>query len=173
MKSLTILFLSLVVFCKTGFSQIDTINLKKQAQICANATLKRDYKTLLKYTHPNIIKLAGGADKMEAEVKAGMTAMDQRQISMVADRLGNIAGGPVNAGSEIHALLQHTIVMKFQDKYMKMNSYLLAVSMDKGKNWVFADVAGLRKSGPKSVFPNYNPALKIPPATPPQISDKP
>lgn len=172
MKSITVFFISIIVFCHASFAQADTANLRRQATICVNATLKHDYKTLLKYTDPNVIKKAGGADKMEQALKATMTAMESRQMTMVADKLGAITG-PVKAGKEIHALIQHTMTLKFMDKYMRGVSYMLAVSRDNGKNWTFADVAGLRNPGPQSIFPNYNPALKIPAAAPPQIVDKP
>ena len=41
-----------------------TSEVKKQAKAMADAFIKEDYKTFLKFTHPTLIQVMGGENKM-------------------------------------------------------------------------------------------------------------
>ena len=75
-KKITLL---LFVFCATqAFSQ-DLKALKstamRDAKAATEATKKEDFKTLLTYTHPNILEAAGGAEVMEEYLKTTFNQM--------------------------------------------------------------------------------------------------
>jgi len=69
------------------------------------------------------------------------------------------------AGKETHCLLPETIIMASPKGRMAMHSNLLAVSGDGGKSWSFLDMNNSTADKVQQLIPNFNPALKIPPAT--------
>jgi len=158
MRQLTLI---LTLLTTIVFGQVDNRVIKQQAESTANAILSDDYETLIRFTHPRVIELVGGREKMISLIKKGKVEMSQQGISF--DKV--IIGTPsktVIAGDEIHCLVPQTIFMKVPKGKMKSHSHLLAISRDGGENWYFIDTVKLDKDNIKNVLPNYNFDLKLP-----------
>lgn len=69
-------FLLLIVNFSALFAQSKE-SAFKDAIITAQTTLKKDFKTVLEYTHPNILKVTGGADVMLPQIEAMFTRMEE------------------------------------------------------------------------------------------------
>jgi hypothetical protein len=143
-------------------AQVDGWVIKKQAEQLAMAVLSDDYQTIIKFTYPKVVESLGGPDKMIAIIKKGNTEMANQGISFHKVIIGEQSGKVVNAGNEIHCLIPQTTFMKGPGGKVKTETYLLAISKDKGKHWYFIDAAQLTNENVKSVLPNYNAELKLP-----------
>lgn len=151
----------LVMLVNVTFAQVDKGVIKEQAEQTANALLKADYETLIKYTYPKVVELVGGKEKMIETVKKGQAEMRQQGITFESVKIGE-PSKTVVAGDEIHCLVPQTLIMKVPKGRLKTNSPLLGVSKDNGKHWYFIDTAGLSMDNVKTVLANYNPELKLP-----------
>jgi hypothetical protein len=137
---------------------------KQQATLMAQSMTKGDYKGIVDYTYPKAVQMAGGKEKMTVMIGTAMQQMKAAGISFESITVGT-PGKFYKAGKEIHCLLPETIVMTSSKGRMAMHSNLLAVSGDGGKSWSFLDMNNSTADKVKQLIPNFNPALKIPPAT--------
>lgn len=158
-RSLTLLLILASAF---SFGQVDPAKIKEQAEQMASALLHGDYETMVKFTHPKVVELIGGRDKMISLLKNGTLEMQQQGISFESVIIGE-PSSIVKAGEDLHCLIPQTIFMKVPKGKLKTESHLLAISKDKGIHWVFIDTVKLDKDNVKMVVPNYNPELQLPP----------
>jgi len=159
MRQLTFL---LALLTTTSFGQVDSNVIKEQAELTAKALLNDDYETIIRFTYPKVIELVGGRDKMISLIKKGKIEMGQEGISFDKVTIGK-PSKTVMAGDEIHCLVPQTVYMKVPKGKMKSETHLVAVSRDNGVNWFFIDAVSLNKDNIKSVLPNYNFDLILPP----------
>ena len=112
MKKITVL---LFIFCATQVFSQDVKKLKESAmrdsQAACKATLNEDFKTLLTYTHPNIINAAGGTEVMEEflvstfnQMKAGgfkYEIAETKSVSDVVKEQGELGSGDEEVAQEV------------------------------------------------------------------------
>ena len=150
----------------------DTIKHELEVQLnrMTQAFITNDYETLVKFTYPKLVEMAGGSDKAIDHIKKVIEGMKDDGMSF--DTLFN--GRPtifVKAGTEIHTLIPQTILLNVRQGKLKTESYLLAITQDEGKTWYFIDTANIDNNDIKEIFPNYNFELKIRPSKDPILID--
>jgi hypothetical protein len=160
--------LILVLSAFSSFAQIDKKAIKTQAEQTAEALMKDDYETMLKFTYPTVVDMIGGRDKFITVVKQGKDGLAQQGITIMQVTMGE-PGETVKAGDEIHCLVPQTLILKLENGKLKSESHLLAISNDQGKNWYFVDTAQLTADNIKIILPNFNNDLKLPEKTQPQF----
>jgi hypothetical protein len=156
-KIITILILTLSI---TADAQKRFFRIKEQVSELAKATLSNDYEKLIMHTYPKLIELMGGREKMKSVIISGMDNLKEKGISIEDVSFGE-PGKIYKAGKERHCLVPEKIVMKIKGGHMIVNSYLLAISGDKGKFWYFLDCSN-SKENLLPLFPNFNHKLIIP-----------
>lgn len=140
-------------------AQDNLSNLIKQANQLAKATEKKNIKTIVGFTYPKIIELAGGIKELTNLIKSNYQNSDFE----IMEVKNGTAGKMYQAGDEIHCLIPQNIVMKTKGGTAFKTGYMLAVSKDKGQNWYFIDANNLVDINKrKKILPKYNPDLKIP-----------
>lgn len=154
--------LILIITSSFAFGQVDNTKIKAQAELMATSLLQDKYETLLKFTYPTVIEMVGGQAKMISIIKTGKGDMAKQGISFETVTIGE-PSKTVKAGDEIHCLVPQTIFMKVPKGRVKSESYLLAVSKDNGDNWFFIAAINLTMDNVKTLLPNYNLELQIPP----------
>jgi hypothetical protein len=145
--------------------------IQKTAQACADALLKGDYPAFVQFTHPKIIEMAGGRDKMIALIKSGMDALKGEGITINAYKIEPPAQ-TIPAGDDLTAIVPTVLQMSSPTQKITQKSYLLAVSSDNGKHWTFVDGAGIDDNMIKSIIPNPPKELKLPDKQQPVIEKK-
>lgn len=145
--------------------------IQKTAQACADALLKGDYAAFVQYTHPKIIEMAGGRDKMIAMIKSGMDAIKSEGMTITAYKIEPPAE-TIPAGDDLTAIVPTLLQMSSPTQKITQKSYLLAISSDNGKHWTFVDGAGLNQSVIQSIIPNSPKELKLPEKQAPIIENK-
>ncbi|HEK19815.1 MULTISPECIES: hypothetical protein [unclassified Mucilaginibacter] len=155
----------LVLFSFTVRAQ-DNLLVKKLAGRFAKATFTADTKTVLSMSYPGLIKLSGGAEAMAKLINDRIEALRARGV-IAFDGWVNAPGPFYKAGTQLLCLLPETVKMKVLNGVYISNSYLLAISNDKGKTWTFMDVGNMPKNVLLRLLPDFNAALEIPAPTPP------
>ena len=137
MKKITFL---LFIFCATQVFSQDLKKLKESAmrdsQAACKATLNEDFKTLLTFTHPNIINAAGGAEVMEEflvstfnQMKAGGFKYEIAETKSVSD--------VVKEQGEYRCYVENYNVMTMNDKRITSTSYMIGFYDESKKKWTF------------------------------------
>jgi hypothetical protein len=142
--------------------------IRQKAQECADAMLQGDYGKMADLTHPKIVKMMGGRDRIVATIQSGMEQMKAQKISIVSYKV-EAPAEVVGSGSDHAAVVPATLEMKGPGMKLKQKSYLLAISSDDGKSWSFVDGSDLDDEKVKLILPNPPSGLKLPPKQPPQI----
>lgn len=167
MKKFTLLALFITVLSFNSFAQ-QAAQIKAAAQIMATATLNGDYKALAKYTHPKVVKMMGGQDKMITVVKQGLEQMKTQGYKIESVKVGN-PGKVITTPSGLYSALSQSTVLNVNGKKLSNTSTLLANSADKGKTWSFVDAGGMTDAQLKQIFPDVVGKLEIAKRTAPVL----
>ncbi len=162
-KTLVCIFL-LVTF--STMSSQNLVELKEAAlrdsKISTKSTLKGDFKTLLKYTHPVILEAAGGAAVMEEYLKSTFDELKNNGFSYVKCETQSVSD-IVKEQGEYRCYVSIYNEMKMGKKRIKSNSHMLGFYLEDNKKWVFVEAKEMKKDGTIiSYFPDFKTNLKIP-----------
>lgn len=128
-----------------------------------------DEKAVIYYTYPPALELAGGSDRMIAQMrktKADMMGQGLRFSSVAIGTPTDI----VKAGKQMRVIVPQTMIMTIPGGSIAMDSHSLGISEDEGKTWRFIDTAGLSPQVMQRLFPDYDyQALPIPPRKAPEF----
>jgi hypothetical protein len=169
MKKILLTFLTIVSFIYIGFSQNVNSVIKTQAMDMAKALLKKDYTTFSRYMHPQITEAAGGKNKLiqQMDTASAVAAKFGAEIKKVL--IGN-PSAVVKFNKELQATLPQYTEMKTNFGNLTLESTLVAISPDNGKNWYFIDTSVFGAQELKKSLPNLSPQLVIPPTKPPKFT---
>ncbi|MEP6597803.1 MAG: hypothetical protein ABJA71_17745 [Ginsengibacter sp.] len=156
-------------YAVTSFAQNLNTTIKVQAMDMAKALIKKDFPTFLKYVHPNIVAMTGGKDKV-------LQRMDT--VNAVASQLGAVikkitVGNPGNIikyRNELQVTIPQSSEMTSGFGNVTLETTLIAISTDDGKNWFFIDTSMYNLKEVKKAIPDLSPELIIPPPKPPKFS---
>jgi hypothetical protein len=163
MKKITLL---LFVFCATQVFSQDMKALKssamKDAQAACDATIKEDFKTLLTYTHPNILNAAGGADVMEEYLKTTFSQMKANGFAYEVAETKSVSD-VVKEQGEYRCYVENYNVMKMNSKRITSTSYMLGFYNETTKKWTFVEAKEMKDTGAIiAYFPDFKTSLNIP-----------
>lgn len=163
MKKITLL---LFIFCATQVFSQNMETLKKEAmrdaQAACNATLKEDFKKLLTFTHPNILKAAGGSEVMEEYLK---TTFDQMKANGFAYEVAETkaVSDIVKEQGEYRCYVENYNVMRMNDKRITSTSYMLGMYDETAKKWKFVEAKEMKSTGSIiAYFPDFKTSMNIP-----------
>lgn len=132
-----IILLALFVCAQlAGHAQAYLNNLYKQADEMVKATMKEDYQTLVKYTHPNVIKQMGGEQKAVATLKNGMQKMKTGNLKFKNMTTGK-ATQCVSTKNSIQCVVPQNVDVSFGTQAVHTAGHLFCISYDGGKKWYF------------------------------------
>ena len=164
MKHLFIAVFILTLINKT-FGQ-HQVKIQESALLCATAYKTNDYTTIIKFTYPKLIEFMGGSDSFISIIKESINDLNKKGIQI--DKVGvGKPGEEYQAGNEIHCLVPELLKLKVKGGFLLSQSFLLAVSANKGDSWFFVDIGNLPPERLKELFPDFNSNLIIPAPTKP------
>lgn len=138
---------------------LDSLNI--QSKKMAKGFMNKEYNTLLKYTHPNIIKMGGGKTKIIQLIAKEMNTIENNGFKFTEVAMGQPIQ-VIKTDKNIQAILPQTIVLSKFDKDVKSITYLWAISYNNGKNWFFSEVNQSSRKRLETAFPEMNKKLNIP-----------
>ena len=173
MKKILLLFAFLLTIpiaqAQSANNDIDTVILK-EADKMGKAFVAGEYEEFAKYTHPTIVTMMGGKEKMISEISR---SFDQVKSEGVAFDEVNY-GAPseiIQYEGQLQCTLPQMIDMKTNGRTVTANSVLIAVSMDNGVNWYFIDPTGNDITTMRKIIPTLSPALQIPVSVEPTYTE--
>jgi hypothetical protein len=134
--------------------------IKNGADILAKATLNGDYKTLVDYTYPKAVAMAGGKQSMISLIKKGMDDMKKNGQGFKLVTTGE-PGKVYRSGKELHSVVPQYMEMIYKNGCLSFSTSMLAVSQDDGKTWTYISAGNIAPERLKSMFPNLNKNLVI------------
>jgi hypothetical protein len=130
-------------------------NAKQQAQLMANALVKKDYATLVKYTNPTVVAGMGGAEKMKTKLPEMDKKMSQTGVVVKSVTVGDVLS-IIKVKNEFICSLLQTTEMKMQLGNIQVKSTIIGTSNDNGTNWTFTEATGRDRTELKKFVPNLN-----------------
>ena len=134
---------------------------KKQAQQCADASVAKDYDKVIAFTHPALIKLAGGKEALRKALEAALKQVAELGVSIEKTAIRG-ATEPKKVGSALVSLVTQEATVRTGDGKLTQESTLIAYSYDNGKNWVFADTAEMDQRMYEKLFPELKGVIALP-----------
>ena len=140
----------------TGLTQI----VKGKAAEINNALIKGDYGKVADLTHPKVIEMAGGRQKMIAAMEAGTKEMKAKGLEISSCQIG-VPSDPVKSESDLFVVVPFELEMKVPGGKARQGSFVIGVSGDMGKSWVFVN-GDVDVNQLKQVLPTLPNGLKLP-----------
>ena len=160
MRKPTILLTVFLAACGMAVSN-DADTLRADAEWMCQAVVKADADAIVEHTYPGLVEKVGGTDEMRKAIVAGHTDMRQRGLVVIGLEITKISE-PVQAGSELHAVVRTKRAVRGPTGKQTLESYVIAVSADEGENWTFVDGQKLTPAHVMALFPDFNVDLVLP-----------
>jgi hypothetical protein len=146
---------------------------QKQAQAAVHAFLRRDFKTFTSLTHPRVVQMLGGRERMTEVIIQGLDEMDKEGFAFL-DQTVDPALKIVRVGRGLQCLLPVTLKMRAPGGTMTSRSSMLGFSEDDGLTWRFVDAGNeVARSQLKQIFPELSAEIVIPAQEKPVFTPKP
>ncbi len=152
-----------------SYAQNQNSIIKIQAMNMANALIKKDFPTFLRYMHPNIIETAGGKEKVLQRMDTANAIASQLGAVIKKIVIGN-PGTIVKYKNQMQVTLPQTSEMTSGFGNISLETTLIGISTDEGKNWKFIDTSMYNLKEVKKAMPDLSPELVIPPLKPPKFT---
>ena len=134
----------------------------------AKAMLRKDFDGFIKHIHPKLIELGGGKEKM----RPYMDTLSTKMKGFGAEIKRITIGHPykvIEYKNELQSTLPQTTEVSVLSGSVLIETTLIAISQDGGKNWYFVDTMMYKEKDLKTSLPDLSPDLVIPPQKPPKI----
>lgn len=164
MKSITrclMIFAALHLGAAYASAQTAREALAAQAKQNADAMLSKDYETSVRFMYPPVVENMGGFQKTLAFVKKSMAGMEAKGWAFESITVGR-PSAIVMEGREDVAIVPTEMVMTVEGKRVRVNSYLVAISQDRGRKWYFFDGAQMPKEKLAQIYPKLAAVVDIP-----------
>lgn len=136
---------------------------KQQAEQIHRATMAGDHDKLIDATHPKIVEMLGGREGMKATIITQQKQFEAEGLSFARWSVSEPTA-LVSSGEKLFAIVPTSVSLKGPLRTVTQPSYLIGVSSDQGKSWVFLDGAGIGDEKEKvfQVIPEFPRDLKLP-----------
>ncbi len=170
MKKIKLLLFSISVILLSLCTEAQNLSttIKVQAMDMGNAVIRNNFNSFVKYMHPNIIEFAGGKEKMKTKMDSAYQVMKQFNVTFKRYWIGN-PGEIVNHKNQLQAVLPQITTMITSLGELTAETYMIAISDDKGKIWRFIDTNVYKADKLKNIMPDLSPKLVIPPRKKPKL----
>jgi hypothetical protein len=171
MKRPVIVFVITLIIQLSLTAQPMATVIKTQAIEMGKALVNNDLTGFQQYMHPEIIKQAGGAEKMKVMADSAQAIFKQFGGSIKRISYGNPAV-ILTHKNELQTTLPQTTFITTVFADIELESTLIAISQDKGKHWYFIDTQLYGSDKIRQNLPALSPELTIPAPQKPRMIPK-
>ncbi|MBQ4820040.1 NTF2-like N-terminal transpeptidase domain-containing protein [Aquimarina sp. MMG016] len=133
----------------------------RDAKAISNASIKEDYETLIKHTHPNIIKEYGDR-QLKAAIEDLYRGWKAQKIKIVSSKVDEIADIKKEK-REYRCLVKNTVRMNFNGRKVTLKSSLFGFYDKKKELWYFVESDKLLNDDEtQKIFKNFKTEIQIP-----------
>ncbi|MBX2931132.1 MAG: hypothetical protein KF781_04175 [Chitinophagaceae bacterium] len=157
----------LVIFfiVTTAAAQQDTSSVKSYIKLCAdsmlNSFLKKDYRTMAKFSNETIVDMMGGEEAYASTIETTMSEGDMAEVKLEEAKVGNILQ-VVKTDAGFQCIVQQKVVMVLYETRVISISPLHGYSNKEGKHWRFMDVGGQTAESLEMYITDFDKRLVIP-----------
>ncbi len=145
---------------KSPIASIHFQKIKQQAAEMAQFLLKKDFKEFVKFTHPKIVGMMGGSDKMAYTLTNNIQDLEKEGTSFLAISFEE-PGSVIAIADELQSTIVQKLEMKVPKGKLLTRTTLIAISNDNGLHWYFLDTAGKDIIAMKKFLPSLSDQLEI------------
>jgi hypothetical protein len=154
-----------------GIAQPMASVIKGQAMEMGKALAAGDVETFSRFMHPSVIKMAGGKEKVREMADTMNKVFKQFGGSVTRILIGNPAK-VISYRKTLQTTLPQTTSIETSFADIEVQSTLVAISNNQGKDWYFIDTSIYQESKIRSELPEISPDLVIPPPAKPKMTPK-
>ena len=125
-----------------------------------SAVMSKDTAGILKYSHPNIIRLGGGEKYFVATFLEDIRLYERAGLKLV-DIKTNQASRVLRTDELLQAMLPYERIFKKGDQEVSEKHFYLVMLYSGGENWIFTDMRKHDSKSIKQFVPEYNDRLNI------------
>lgn len=133
--------------------------LKTQAEEISQTLANGNYERLADLTHPKVLEMTGGREKMISVSREFMDSSKKQGIEIVSTTVGE-PNESVKIGDDLFATVPFAIVLKTPKGSFRQQSTVVGISSDNGANWKFAN--GINQERFNEMFPAAAGKITIP-----------
>jgi hypothetical protein len=158
-----LLLLASAAVAQTQLTEAATKQLHAQAEESSRAFMEGNYERLADFTHPKVVELMGGREKMAEFVRKGMADMKTQGFETLSYTPATEPTQVLREGGKLYAILPAKLRMRTPDGVVFVSeSFMIALSNDDGKNWKFVSGATADATRLKLLMPEVADKLKLP-----------
>ena len=136
-------------------------NLDAQLSSMEQAFMKEEFEAFADFMHPDVLRVAGGADVLAKQLRQGM-----EQLSAQGGKVSKVTHGApsriVAADRELQCTVPQTTEFQLAADAKTTQSTLLAVSSDGGQHWAFLDTGGKDWETVRRLVPSLSREIVLP-----------
>ncbi|MCA1621851.1 MAG: hypothetical protein LC795_21775 [Acidobacteria bacterium] len=148
---------------QTQLTEEASKQLRAQAEESSRAFMEGNYERLADFTHPKVVELMGGREKMAEFVRKSMAGVKSQGFETLSYAPAAEPTQVLREGGQFYAILPAKLRMRTPDGVIFVSeSFMIAVSADDGKNWKFVSGATADAAKLKLLMPEVADKLKLP-----------
>ena len=144
-------------FCHLAVAQT---SLNELATSFANAYIRKDYKTIITLTHPDIISKSGGEEFAKSDLKANLENPKSEMLDYASVEVGE-ALQFLKSDNQTQTIIPVRFFIEFGDDLYANTSYFFAVSDDE-EEWRFVNLDYYDHESLKIFITNLSADITIP-----------
>jgi hypothetical protein len=161
MNNILRLIILFLVVNNIGFSQTKE-DATRDAKTTSEATLKEDYKTVIKHTYPSVVNLMGGEENAINFINKTFETMKSQGLTFEKADVVNVSD-VVFEQDQYRCYVENFYVMKMNNMRINSKSFLLGLYNNEDKFWYFLEAKQLKSNAlMDAVLPNFETSLVIP-----------
>ena len=141
-------------------------NAKRDASALAAAMVAADWNTTIKYMPRRLVDMMGGDEGIKKTFLKGTAEMDSQGFGFHSSTVGEPEQLQEIDGLHVLKVPQRT-EMKAPGGRLVSNGWLLGVSGNSGRDWVFIDMVKLSNETLPKIYPEFSGRITFPEKKPP------
>jgi len=134
----------------------------RDAKLTAEATVKSDFETTLKYTPKAIVDLMGGKESALNMIEKSFQSMASQNISIESVEILDVSD-VVKEQDQFRCLVKGENRIKAPTQYAISTSYLLGIYDENNNHWTFIEADKIKnKAVMEQIFPGFKTQFNIP-----------
>ncbi len=158
----------LVLFIFIGFwahpqgvnGALDSVILT-QADAMGKAFISKDYVSFIKYSHPTVVQMMGGRQKMLDETIKSFEEFEKEGVVFVSVSFG-APSKVLEFEGEMQCTFTEMIEMRIPGGKLTAYTNVIALSKDNGASWYFIDCSENNIANMRQLIPSLSPDLVLP-----------
>ncbi|WP_166828681.1 hypothetical protein [Thalassoroseus pseudoceratinae] len=135
-------------------SQSETDRIQRELRAVVEAVYDSEVQTVLDYTHPRVIKLAGGEEPLRAMIQEVYSEFESANMEVESVTFHE-APTFLQSKANRFSVVPFTSVVTFGDQRIKAVGYQVGVQRFGATDWKYVDGAYIEKNGTQLLLPDF------------------